>query len=54
MSLASKLKETILCLQAGRVTLPYPREAAPAPAPRFRGRPIFNIDQVHRVRGLRQ
>ena len=43
MSLASKLKETILCLQAGRVTLPYPREAAPAPAPGFRGRPLFNI-----------
>jgi hydrogenase-4 component H len=41
MSLASKLKETLICLRAGRVTLPYPHQPAPAP-PGFRGRPIFN------------
>ncbi len=43
MSLLSKLKETVICLQAGRVTLPYPREAAPPPPTGFRGRPIFDI-----------
>jgi hydrogenase-4 component H len=41
MSLLSKFKETLLCLKAGRVTLPYPAQARPAPAG-FRGRPIFN------------
>lgn len=41
MSLLSKLQETLICLRAGRVTLPYP--ATPAPAPEnFRGRPIFD------------
>jgi hydrogenase-4 component H len=41
MSLLSKFKETLLCLSAGRVTLPYP--AAPHPAPAgFRGRPVFD------------
>ena len=39
MSLWSKLAETMICLRAGRVTLPYPPEAHPAPAD-FRGRPI--------------
>jgi len=41
MSLGSKLKETLLCLRAGRATLPYPQQPAPAP-PRFRGRPLFD------------
>jgi formate hydrogenlyase subunit 6/NADH:ubiquinone oxidoreductase subunit I len=44
MSLLSKLKETVICLQAGRVTLPYPQEPAQPPAG-FRGRPIFNIEK---------
>ena len=37
----SKLKEAIVCLKAGRVTLPYPAEARPVPE-KFRGRPIFD------------
>ena len=41
MSLLSKLKETVICLRAGKVTLPYPTKAAPVPE-RFRGRPILN------------
>lgn len=41
MSLLSKLKETVVCLKAGRVTLPYPAQAQPLP-PNFRGRPIFD------------
>ncbi len=41
MSLLSKLQETLLCLRAGRVTLPYPAQAQPVPE-RFRGRPIFD------------
>jgi len=41
MSILSKFKETLLCLKAGRVTLPYPAQPRPAP-PRFRGRPIFD------------
>jgi len=41
MSLLSKLEETLLCLKAGRVTLPYPAEAKPLPE-KFRGRPIFD------------
>ena len=41
MSILSKLKEAIVCLKAGRVTLPYPAQAAPVP-PKFRGRPVFN------------
>jgi len=45
MSLLSKLRETLICLRAGRVTLPYPfQPAAPVP-PRFRGRPLFNPDK---------
>jgi hydrogenase-4 component H len=44
MSLLSKLKETVICLQAGRVTLPYPLAPAAPPAG-FRGRPIFNIEK---------
>jgi hydrogenase-4 component H len=41
MSLVSKLKEVMVCLKAGRVTLPYPAVARPAPE-NFRGRPIFD------------
>jgi hydrogenase-4 component H len=41
MSLLSKLKETLVCLKAGRVTLPYPVQGHPVP-PNFRGRPIFD------------
>ncbi|MDD2709875.1 MAG: 4Fe-4S binding protein [Verrucomicrobiae bacterium] len=41
MSLLSKIKETLICFKAGRVTLPYPRETRPVP-PRFRGRPVFD------------
>jgi hydrogenase-4 component H len=41
MSLLSKIKETILCLRAGRVTLSYPANPIPVPD-RFRGRPVFD------------
>jgi hydrogenase-4 component H len=41
MSVLSKLKETVICLGAGKVTLPYPAEAKPTPE-NFRGRPIFD------------
>ncbi len=41
MSVLSKLKETVICLQAGKVTLPYPAQAEPT-AKNFRGRPIFD------------
>ena len=41
MSVLSKLKETLICLKAGRVTLPYPAQARPVPE-KFRGRPIFD------------
>lgn len=41
MSLRSKLEETLICFQAGRVTLPYPAQAQPVPE-NFRGRPIFD------------
>ncbi|MCU0609561.1 MAG: 4Fe-4S binding protein [Chitinispirillaceae bacterium] len=41
MSLLSKIKETILCLKAGRVTLSYPLNPRPVPE-RFRGRPVFD------------
>jgi hydrogenase-4 component H len=39
----SKLKEAIICLKAGRVTLPYPFAPAP-PAEGFRGRPELDIE----------
>jgi hydrogenase-4 component H len=42
MSVSSKLKETLVCLKAGRVTLPYPAQARPVPE-KFRGRPIFDV-----------
>ncbi len=41
MSLLSKFKETLICLKAGRVTLPYPAHSRPVP-PNFRGRPVFD------------
>ena len=41
MSLLSKLEETLVCLKAGRVTLPYPAKPQPAPD-KFRGRPVFD------------
>jgi hydrogenase-4 component H len=41
MSVLSKLEETLICLKAGRVTLPYPVQAQPLPD-KFRGRPIFD------------
>jgi len=41
MSTMSKVKEAIICLKAGKVTLPYPAQPHPAP-PTFRGRPIFD------------
>ncbi|HEX7509955.1 MAG TPA: 4Fe-4S dicluster domain-containing protein [Chitinivibrionales bacterium] len=41
MSLVSKIKEAILCLKAGRVTLTYPVNPRPVPE-RFRGRPVFD------------
>jgi len=44
MSLLSKFEETMLCLKAGRVTLPYPAETTPAPE-QFRGRPIFDTSK---------
>ena len=44
MSLLSKIRETMICLKAGKVTLPYPAKAQPVPV-RFRGRPIFDPDK---------
>jgi len=40
----SKLKEALLCLRAGRVTLPYPFKPRP-PAEGFRGRPEIDVDR---------
>jgi hydrogenase-4 component H len=41
MSWLSKVRETVICLKAGRVTLPYPAQAEATPRG-FRGRPIFD------------
>jgi hydrogenase-4 component H len=41
MSMLSKLKETLICLRAGKVTLPYPAASRPVPE-KFRGRPLFD------------
>jgi hydrogenase-4 component H len=41
--LLSKLKETLICLRAGRVTLPYPFEPHD-PAPGFRGKLEVDAD----------
>ncbi|HXZ78418.1 MAG TPA: 4Fe-4S dicluster domain-containing protein [Terriglobales bacterium] len=40
----SKLKETLLCLRPGKVTLPYPAQAQPTPE-NFRGVPRWNGDK---------
>lgn len=37
----SELKEAVVCLQAGQVTLPYPFEPHP-PEEGFRGKPVLN------------
>lgn len=44
MSVLSKLEETVACLKAGRVTLPYPACSQPVPE-NFRGRPIFDASK---------
>jgi hydrogenase-4 component H len=44
MSVLSKIKETVLCLKAGCVTLPYPARAEPVPKT-FRGRPVFDANK---------
>lgn len=44
MSLLSKLEETLVCLKAGKVTLPYPAQPKPVPE-KFRGRPIFDASK---------
>ncbi len=41
MSWLSKLKEAVICLKAGRVTMPYPFQPD-TPPERFRGRPVFD------------
>lgn len=41
MSVLSKLEETLACLKAGCVTLPYPAHPQPVPE-NYRGRPIFD------------
>jgi hydrogenase-4 component H len=41
MSLTSKVKEAVICLKAGVVTLPYPFRSEGVSA-RFRGRPVFD------------
>lgn len=48
----SKLKEAIICLGAGRVTLPYPFAPRP-PRAGFRGHVSWH-GEVHRLRRLRQ
>jgi len=40
----SKLKQALICLKAGRVTLPYPYKPLPPPEG-FRGRPKVDIDK---------
>jgi hydrogenase-4 component H len=44
MSLLSKIREVILSLKAGTVTLSYPANPIPVPQ-RFRGRPVFDGDK---------
>jgi hydrogenase-4 component H len=41
MSFVSKFREAMVCLKAGKATLPYPLKPAETPS-RFRGRPVFN------------
>lgn len=42
--LMSKLKEALICLKAGRVTLPYPAMPAP-PGEKFRGLPKIDVNK---------
>ena len=42
--LISKLKQVLICLKAGRVTLAYPYEPSPPPQG-FRGKPKVDIDK---------
>jgi len=42
--IVSKLKEAIICLKAGRVTLPYPFEPH-SPAPGFRGKVAVDVEK---------
>jgi hydrogenase-4 component H len=44
MSLISKIKEAVLSIKAGRVTLSYPVNPKPVPE-RFRGRPVWNAEK---------
>ncbi len=44
MSIVSKLKEAMVGLKAGRVTLDYPAQPRPV-AENFRGRPIFDAQK---------
>jgi hydrogenase-4 component H len=44
MSWLSKLKEAVICLKAGRVTMPYPFQPD-TPPERFRGRPVFDASK---------
>jgi hydrogenase-4 component H len=41
--LLSKVREAVICLRAGRVTLPYPAQPRP-PAPGFRGQIAVDAD----------
>ena len=43
--LLSKLKEALICLKAGRVTLTYPFKPAPQVAPNFRGKLTIDIEK---------
>ena len=40
----SEVKEALICLRAGRVTLKYPFEPAPAP-PDYRGKPVLDMEK---------
>lgn len=44
MSWTSKFEEALICLKAGRVTLPYPAQPKSAPD-NFRGRPLFDVSK---------
>jgi len=41
----SKLKEALICLKAGRVTLPYPFKPAPPVPEGFRGKVAVDVEQ---------
>ncbi len=44
MSLLSKIKEAVICLKAGKVTMAYPLQPD-VPPERFRGRPLFDANK---------